>query len=481
MKGLQCEKALWLTKHHPELATPHDPLKLALFEEGHRIGELARQLFPGGRHIDKEGFSIPHKLKITQDALQNGEETLYEATFQAAGTLVMVDILHCGPRGWELYEVKSSTSEKPSFIQDIAIQAHILSLCNISLKTITLVHINSAYQRQGPLRLSKLFTFKNITQEVHAEIPALKEKIDHLKTMIKTPESPNVAIGKHCFSPYDCAFIAHCWGEMPSPNIFDISGLHLKQKIEFLNQGIIGFETIPDKAPLTKKQWRQVQSEIDQTSHIDTKAIQEFLDKLNYPLYFLDFEGFQTGIPPFDDIKPYQQVPFMYSIHFLEKKGSTPKHLDYIAPVGEDPRNGLAKSLCESIPSNACILVYNDGFEKSVLYQLAERFPLYKDQLITLANQIIDLMPLFQSQSIYIPSMKGSFSIKNILPALIPHLNYDHLIIKDGEGASRAFTKRNQTQSPEIQLLIEKNLKEYCKMDTYAMVKLLETLERYVK
>lgn len=477
IKGQQCFKALWFQKYSPELGTQPDENRQTLFREGHAVGDLALQLYPGGRHIKHEAETIPHRLKLTKEAIENGEETLYEATFQFNQTLIMIDILHCGPRGWEVIEVKSSTSEKPIHTQDLALQAYVLEGLNFPAKSFYLLHLNNHYERGEKLSLIELFTRVNLTEKVLALKSSIEPKIEQLRTQLKRDIAPNIEIGPHCFSPFECNFITHCWKDIPKKSVFEIHGLQLDQKLSLFRQGIIQMTEVPTTHPLTARQKQQISTEKSEEKIIDRVGINAFLKHLHYPLYFLDFEAFQMAIPPFKNTKPFQQIAFQFSLHSLETPGSELHHDAFISAKNQDPRYEMAKALTTLIPDNACIVVYNSGFEKSVFKQLGELFPEFKNKLNHCHDQIVDLMTPFQNQLIYTKEMNGSYSIKAILPALIPELNYNHLEIKDGQSASRAYFKRNISTSETDQKTIETQLLDYCQMDTFAMVKIIELLQ----
>ncbi len=480
IKGCQCPKALWLTKYHPEFKQPYSINQRALFDEGIAIGKLAQSLFPNGYPIDQNAETIPHRLKLTQTRIEAGDETLYEATFQAKSVLVMCDVLHSTKYGWDLYEVKSSSHEKPTFIQDLALQYHIVSQQLPDLNRLKLVLINPNYERKGELNISELFQIIDVTEKVKKVSPTIEPKITELKNMLSWPFEPQVDIGLQCSSPYDCEFISHCWQHLPSPSIFDISGLHLTQKIDLYKNGILHLKDIPQEYPLTAKQQLQVQTELSEIIHIQKEDILAFLNQIHYPLYFLDFEAFQMASPPFDRLKPYQQVAFQYSLHYQMSPTSEIKHTAFLAMPNEDPRELMAISLAHDIPENACVVSYSAGYEKLVFKQLAHDFPEFSKKLLTIESNILDLMTPFEKKQLYTKAMNGSHSIKMVLPALVPELNYDSLNIKDGLSAALAYQRLHISSEWAEIMQIKNDLLEYCKMDTLAMVKLLEKLKLMV-
>jgi hypothetical protein len=475
LKGQQCHKRLWLSKHRPGLRREPNHTAEFLFSEGHIVGKLAQQLHPGGIDINEGNPSIPIKLSRTQDALKT-HNVIYEAAFQFNHVFAMVDILHQTPFGIDCYEVKSSTTEKAVFLQDMALQQYVVEGAGLSGVRFFLVLINPHYVRKGPINVNELF--KQIP--VHYKIEALKQHIpaqlQSLRTALKSPNAPSTEIGPHCFSPYDCDYMSHCWAHIPKHSVFEISGMKLDKKFELYNKGIVHLTELFNTPGLNPHQNDQIRAQKHDEPIVNKPGIQAFLNTLFYPLYFLDFEAFQRAIPPFDTLRPYQQVAFQYSLHSQQTPQSELKHTDFIAEPNEDPRYALAQSLIKTLPKNACILTYNSGFEKLVLKQLADTFPKFSKHLMVLHNNIVDLMEPFQRHDVYTKDMEGSFSIKSVLPALVPELSYESLAVRDGQMAVISYIKLSQTSNPIEKETLTSHLREYCKLDTYAMVRVLDVL-----
>jgi gamma-glutamylcyclotransferase (GGCT)/AIG2-like uncharacterized protein YtfP len=256
-----------------------------------------------------------------------------------------------------------------------------------------------------------------------------------------------------------------------------LSGLYNTKKFDLYNKGILDFKDLPEGLRLSPSQELQVKAELTGERVINQEGIKAFLDELYYPLYFIDFETFAPPIPPFDNLRPYQKIPFQYSLHYLEKEGGDLKHKEFLAEEGADPREVLARSITENIPEGACILAYNSSFEKNVIRELAEQFPQYSTQLLNIHNRLVDLMMPFQNKYLYTKEMRGSYSIKSVLPALVPELGYDRLEIPDGNAASKAYSALHMIADKEEVKKIRRNLLEYCNLDTLGMVKLLEQLK----
>ncbi|MBT5855868.1 DUF2779 domain-containing protein [bacterium] len=474
IKGVQCPKALWLTKHKKHLMAPFDESTKARFAEGTEIGELAQNLYPGGNAIT---FETPfmEKFRLTDKWVQSGVPAIYEATFKHNDFMCMVDILVKVDDGWELYEVKSSTGEKDVIVDDIAAQYYILTKCGINLKKASLVHINNQYTRNGEVDIDQLFTTVDLTEKIQSKQLEVEGRLGTFKNLIFQRDEPDQMIGPHCTAPYKCDFKDHCWQGVPDYSVFNIAGLSQDKKFELYYQGLTDIRQINSMEGYTQGQALQIQCEKAQEDHLDIPAIQAFTNSLAYPIAYLDFESFQGAIPAFDGIRPYQQIPFQYSIHLMNSPFDSPIHKEYLGKEGVDPRRKLAEGLIKDIPPKTTILVYNAQFEKRIISELAEAYPDLRDALLRRNDMVVDLMIPFKQKSVYYQSMKGSYSIKAVLPALVPEMSYDNLTINNGELATINYRKMTLLSEPEKEK-VRQDLKTYCGQDTYAMIRILNKL-----
>ena len=478
IRGLQCEKSLYLYKHHYKLKDPTPTSLQAVFDQGTNIGILAQELFPNGVDASPENhFKMVESVGKTQKFICQGESIIYEATFQYNNVLAALDILVKDEEGWKAYEVKSSTKVSETYIKDAAIQYYTITNSGIDLKDISIVHINNQYTKDGELDIHQLFTIESVYDQVLEFLPRIPNEVRILKNVIESSEVPNVDIGPHCSDPYDCDFKGMCWKHIPDYSVFNISRLNKDKKFDLYNQGIITLDQIDlSQTDLNPNQVLQVQSELSGSSHIDTEEIRNFTSELNYPFYFLDFETIGPAVPKYNGSRPYQQLVFQYSLHIQETPTSELEHREYLADPSQDPRIGFIKQLIHDCGSSGDILVYNIGFEKGKLKDLIEVFPEYSNELRGIVNRLKDLMIPFQQKWYYIPEMRGSYSIKYVLPALVPELSYNDLEIKEGGMASNTFLSMvNGTFEGDVKQT-RKQLLEYCELDTFALVKILEKL-----
>jgi hypothetical protein len=480
IRGLQCEKSLYLYKHNYKLKDGISNQLQSIFNQGNNVGVLSQQLFPNGVDASPSNhFKIQESVQKTKEFIENGESVIYEATFQFNGVIVALDILVKDNDGWKAYEVKSSTSISETYINDTSIQYYTITNSGIELKDISIVYINNQYLKKGEIDINELFNIESVLERVIDVVPTIPNQIESFKKLIAQEAEPVVDIGIHCSTPYGCDFMGHCWKHIPDYSIFNISRLTSSKKFDLYQNGIINFDQIDlRKVPLNDNQQMQVLSELEQKTYVDKHEIQHFVKNLQYPIYYLDFETMTSAVPIYDNSKPYQQLVFQYSLH-IQTENRVLKHREYLAEPSPDidPRINFIKQLINDCGKSGDILVYNIGFERGKLNELISIFPIYTFEITNIIGRMKDLMIPFQKKWYYTPEMKGSYSIKYVLPALVPELSYQDLEIKEGGTASSIYT---QMVSGEYEGDIEKTKKdllEYCKLDTYAMVRILDKLK----
>lgn len=480
-RGLQCVKSLWLKKYNENILTSPDNSLEAISETGNRVGRLAYELFPNGEEIPFEGTNFKEKVALTRKLLEDGVKNIYEASFEYEDILVATDILHINNDGsLEIYEVKSSTEVKPVYLDDASIQYYVLHGLGYSVKATNIVHINNKYVRDEELEIDKLFTIVNVSDEILELQENILSHLKNFKTVLADKDNePNIGIGMQCTDPYDCDAMDYCWKHIPKYSVFNISRLRKDKKFELYYKGIIKFSDIDDMSLFSESQQIQIKSEQTQQEIINREAIKEFVDGLSYPLYHLDFETFQQAIPEWKGISPFMQIPFQYSLH-VESKNADLEHYEFLAIEGIDPRYELAKRLIEDIPTNVTVLAYNMGFEKGVIRKLADMFDEFAPKLLAIHDNIQDLMTPFQKKDYYVPNMRGSYSIKYVLPALVPEMAkaYKELdAVHNGGEAMQTYAKLAHMEDKEEVARLRESLLRYCELDTLAMVKVLEKLK----
>lgn len=481
LRGVQCDKSLYLYKHYYELRDEISPEKQAIFNRGTNVGVIAQQLFPGGIDVSPESpFKYAESVEKTRQLLEQGQKIIYEACFVYEGVLVALDILVNENGKWYAYEVKSSTKITEVYKLDAALQYWVITNAGLELEDISIVNINTQYIKNGEIEVNKLFIKTSVLKDIKRHQKFITAKVPYLKEMISQSAVPNVDIGPHCFSPYECDFMGHCWKKIPKQSVFEIGGMNKADQFEMYKKGIVSIKDVPDDYPLREEQKIQVTQFKKQEVLVDRSALKEFLDGLEYPLSFFDLETFMPAVPVYDGTRPYENLPFQYSLHVKEQKIALAKHFEFLAEAGIDPRKSFIESFLKQIEKEGDILVYNQAFETNILRNLARLFPEHKQEIMQIIARVKDLMLPFKNKWYYHPAMKGSYSIKGVLPALIPELSYKEMGISSGGMAMSSF-EQLQTETDIFKIAeIRQYLLEYCELDTFAMVKILEVLEKAV-
>ncbi len=479
-QGITCKKKLWLSCYKPEEA--EDLGNDSVLENGNKIGDLARHLFGDNYILIDFDKGIQSMLDETKKYLKEKPNIICEASFNYDGNFCSVDVLKNDKDCVEIYEVKSSTEISDIYIHDISYQTWVLKKCGLKVKKSFIVYVNNHYVKNGELNINKFFNIKDVTDLL--DLDKVENNIKDLKEVLNSKDEPNIDLSISCHKPYDCPFFKYCIKKLPSPNVFDLGwNVRFDKKIEMYKRGNITYKDIINKEVVNDKAIEQINFELENDKpKINENNIKKLLNTFKYPLYFLDFESYQSSIPTIDGTRPYQQICFQYSLHYYLEENGELFHKEYLCDDYEgNPMYGLCRQLCEDIPMNSCVLVYNQTFEKARLREMAELFPEFREHLLNIRDNIIDLMIPFSNQDYYVKDMGGSYSIKKVLPALFPNdpsLDYHNLEqVHKGDEASNSYLLL-PTLSYEEQKTLRKNMLKYCELDTYAMVKIFEKLKK---
>lgn len=484
-KCVQCEKILWMNKYKPNEAAVED--KETIFENGRKVGELAKGLF--GEYEDIEfDITLTPMIEKTKKLLEEKPNVITEASFSYENNFCSVDILKNDEDGVELYEVKSSASIKEIYLDDVAFQYYVLSNLGLNVKKAALVYVNNEYIRGEDLDISQYFIIEDITEIAMAKQDEVRANIEHINNFMEAHDrdnEPNMEIGMHCCNPYSCDFWAYCTKELPKPNVFDISGMYKSQKFENYAEGKVSFEDLRS-ANINPRYLEQIDFELnDREPKVEKQAIKDFLNSLKYPLYFIDYESCNYPIPELEGTKPYQQIPFQYSLHIIKEEGAPLEHKEFLGDINDkNIIRTFAEHMINDLQEDGSVIVYNKSFESARNREIGEMYPDLKGQMDRINDNMVDLMVPFRQRNYYTKEMEGSYSIKYVLPALYPddpELDYGNLpSVHNGGEASDAFLKL-RGKSPEEQEQTREDLLKYCWLDTYAMVKIWEKFKEVAK
>lgn len=475
---IQCEKILWLKKNKPDCAEAED--KEALFPNGRKIGELAKGLFGDYEDIPFD-ITLSPMIEKTNELLQNKPNIITEASFSYDNNFCSVDLLKNDVDGVEIYEVKSSTGIRDIYLDDVSYQYYVLSNLGLNVKKAAIVYVNNKYIREKELDLSQLFIIKDITDIAKQKQNEIRNNIDEFNKYMEVHDENNEPIkqiGEYCFEPYHCDFWNYCTRDIPKPNVFDIKGMNTEEKFKLYKEGKVSFEELKDE-DINPKFLEQIDFELnDREPKIEKEAIKEFLDSLKFPLYFIDYEFCQYAIPELEGTRAYQQIPFQYSLHIIREQGAPLEHKEFLADVDdENIIRHFAESMISDIRDNGSVIVYNKAAEAGRNKEIGRLYPDLKDETGRINGNMVDFMIPFRNRNYYAREMKGSHSLKYVLPALYPNcpeLDYHNLnVVHRGDEAAEAFLSLKE-KSKEEQEQIREALLRYCELDTLAMVKIWE-------
>ncbi|PIR21911.1 MAG: hypothetical protein COV44_10695 [Deltaproteobacteria bacterium CG11_big_fil_rev_8_21_14_0_20_45_16] len=477
-KGLNCPKALYLSVHQSNLATPPGPAQQLRFDEGTEVGILAQKEFVGGVLIEEDHTQLAQAVEATQTCIGDKSiPAIFEATFIHDGVLCRVDILKRNPDdSWDIYEVKSTKEAKEEHEDDVAIQLWVLEHCGLKVRNVFLKHINPEFICPN---WNEYFMDTDLTDA--ARFKVLKEVDSFLskqKLLLSQAEMPDVHLGSQCGNPYVCEFKDYCWKDVPAGSSLELYRSKKKYDI-YYNQYEFIHEIDPKQIKLTEFQNRQWLASKQDEPIVNLEGIRKELLKLQFPLYFIDFETVAFAIPFLDGMKSYQRLPVQWSCHLMISPESEVEHIEYLVDVdsSDDPRVACAKSLDRLFQRGfGTLIAYHQSFEIGVLNELADQVPEFEEILRESVKNFWDLEQIFQ-KSYYHQDMAGSCSIKSVLPHFAPELSYKDLEVQDGGSAEATLNKmvRGLLPADEVQARRHQLLK-YCKRDTEAMLVILENL-----
>jgi len=495
LNGLQCRKLIWCLYNAKDKVPAYGAATQAIFDQGHEIGHLAKSLFPGGLEIEGEPWDYNGLLDRTGQALRK-KIPLYEAAFGYGNAFARTDILNpVGDGAWDLIEVKSSTEVKPVHIDDLTLQKYVVEGSGLRVRKCILMHINNAYVRAGAVEVDKLFTQADVTAKVIEKSACVEPNLAKLVKVIRQKKVPDIKIGPRCDDPYGCILKEICWAFLPENSPLTLSGFSKEKAFTLIHQGILKISDVPETVALNEKQVIQLEAVRTGCRHVDPGAIRAFLKTLVYPISFLDFETFMTAIPLYDGVRPYQQVPFQFSLHIVSASatsattrsslttestgspGAGPSHHSYLSDGRSDPSPMILELLRERLGDSGSIVCYYAAFERGVLNRAVEATPEYHQWWTAAQTRLVDLLGPFRAFAFYHPEQSGSASLKAVLPALTGE-GYDSLDIADGETASREYLRVTFGDADaEERARVRGQLEDYCSLDTMGMIRIVEALK----
>ena len=477
ISGMQCHLRLWYDIHRRDLATAPGEALQAVFETGHEVGEAACGRYSGGHLVAHDHRHVPQALEETRRVIEAGvAPAVFEAAFEHERVLVRADVIERLPGGgWRLVEVKSTTRLKDVFLPDLAVQLWVLRGAGLDVREAAVLTLDRSYVYDGVrLDLDALFRMHPLFDEAVAHLDAVGEQVRTMQRMLAEPAAPDIGPGAHCFTPYLCPYQEHCTRDMVAPEhgIDELPRLGASTRARLGDAGVDEIRDIPGNFPLTRLQ-RIVRRAVREGRGVVHGNVGRVLVGIVPPVRHLDFETFAPAIPRFAGTSPYDQIPFLFSVH-TERDGAPPEHADYLHKGGDDPRPALADRLIAAAGREGTICMYS-GYERRVLCDLAAALPDRAPALRAIQRRLFDLHPVVRD-GYYDPDFRGSFSIKNVLPVVVPGMGYGDLEVADGQIAAVRYARALASDDRDERRRVFSDLRAYCARDTLGLVELRRAL-----
>jgi hypothetical protein len=469
--GLQCPKRLWNEVHDPLTEAQPDSLP---FMNGRAVDRLA-QTFAAGALVSREQgmpAAIAETSRLLRErSLRDGASTvLYQAAFRAGNLAVIADVLRIDGNQATLVEVKGSTSVKPEHLPDVAYQTLVLRQCKLPIERIMVAHIDNKFVLTRPGDYAGLIVEQDVTNEVEEALPQIAESAAALLEVM-TSARPVVPIGEHCNSPYECPFTERCQRERGAPPEYPVELLPWGGKTvkSLIASGYSNLVEVPAERLARADHQRIYQATVSGEPYFDAAATAD-LRKFRYPMAHLDFETIAQAVPDVVGTRPFEGIPFQWSIH-IEDSASSVRHAEFLAIERFGDFDALADALLSALPDSGPVFAYNASFERGKLEWLADRLPARANALRDVASRLVDLLPITRA-AYYHRDMKGSYTVKSVLRTIDPALDYDNLSdVREGDGAQLAFLQlRSGALGAERAAVIRSALLKYCERDSWGLV-----------
>lgn len=478
LAGLRCPLLLWTLANDAASLPPVSPATQHRFDEGNTVGHFARKLFPDGIDVPTDNFI--GNIRMTGKLIQE-RKPIFEAGILAGRLYSRADILNPAENNaWDIYEVKSSTSVKEANIHDVAFQKRVYQQAGIKINRCWLIHIDTSYVKYGEVDPTGLFRIEDISGVVEDATIGMEERISNMLAIIDSKVRPEQTLGDCCILPWECDLKPACWEALPENHIFELNG-SLAKKTCYYQQGIIGIKDIDDEADLTRKQAIQKECVVTGTGYSDQAELCRFLSNVTYPAYYLEIETMRSAIPIYDGTRPYQPVPFQFSVHSVNQPGSLPAHHSFLADGDRDPRPQFAEKLSQSIGHEGSIIVCDSRSKAGILGEMASAFPRYQKWVGSITKRMVDLLSPFENFFYYHASQKNEVSLGSVITAI--RLEGGQSIVPPPQNQSSVTfsSMRSNTVTAEEKEAIRQNLKTGCKRKTLAMIEIVDRLKDMCK
>ncbi len=479
LKFDQCPKAFFLYKKYPQLKDTISKEKQLTFNRGHAVGKLAQDLFPGGVDVTIPKKNLEEAVQLTKELIAKKQSVIYEATFVFNNVLVMVDILVLSNDGYTAYEVKSSLKVSDVYVKDACLQYYVLKNALGNLNDFFLVTLNGDYVLKNELNVKMLFKKRSVKAEAEKNISFFEHKISEMLLVLEKDVIPDIAIGKHCFSPYPCAFLGTCWKNVHQErSVFNIGQTDRELLFNWYQGGIFTVDDITNVEDQKPRIQIQVNSIKSDSEYINKDAIKEFINSVRSPYAVLDMEVWGPAIPKYEGTKTFEQIPFLFSLCYLDN--NEPKFINCLKSPEEDGRKAFLTELLAATAPFESIIAYDKNMEVGILNQLQKLFPDHTESVRTLVNKMCDISELVHQFHYYHPKLKGNFSLKAISEIVYPELQFSEQQISSGLVAMSVYESLTDETNPILKEETKQKLIDYCNMDTLSCLKFFKYLEERI-
>ena len=471
LKFEQCQKAFFLYKQHPYLRDKLSTDKRLTFKRGHDVGYFAQQLFPGGIDVSKEAKGTAAGAELTKTLIENKTQHIYEATFIFNGVLIMVDILTFVDGKYMAYEVKSSIKISENYLKDAYLQYYVLKNTLKNFDDLFLVTLNPDYVLEKEIDAKKLFRKRSTKQKAEENFVYFEHQINAAHLVLEQNQIPNIAIGKHCFRPYQCDFFGNCWKDTIQENsIFNLPYMDKGKLFEWYNSGIKTIDQVTDDLVEKPEALKIKKAFESNTTILDLEKIRDFLLRIKEPFVAMDMEIWSPAIPQLEDTKPFEQIPFLVS--FYDGKDTT----HYFAEHAFDERKKFAEHLIKLSSPYASVIVYDKTMEVSTINNLINKYAELANDLTILKSKLVDVFDIFLNLNYYQPAFKSNFSLKVVSAVLLEDVTYTK--INSGLEAMNYFEQFRSAETELDREVLKNELVNYCNTDTEATFKLIAFLRK---
>jgi hypothetical protein len=477
VKSVQCLKQLYLYKNFYHLKDPIPKDRQVIFDRGINVGLLAQQLFPGGTDVSPSSVKkYEESVAKTAALIASGAEVIYEAAFVFDQVLVALDILVKRNNKWYGYEVKSSARITRTYILDASLQYYVVKNCLPDLEDFSIATINTQYTRGKELDLHQLFRITSVKKDVSANFPYIESRLALAKQTIAGSGMPDIAIGEHCLKPYKCDYFGTCWKHLPEKNIFQLNAAGIAQQVDWYRNGQRTIEAIENMEEQSAHLRIQIRAVKENKEHIEQEKIRAFLAGIQYPIGFFDIEHFAPAVPVFEGTKPYQQLPFLFSLHVQEAAKGPLREDHFFAEAGKDPRKDFLLAGIEKLGKVKSILAYGAATETGIFTMLAAEFPEYKEAIEDIQSRIVDLSIPYSNFWYFHPKALGSASLKHLYTRYFDDTSFETLPVNSGATANYAYIELFEEEDLFRREELKQQLIDYCRTDTLATARLFQLL-----